>query len=77
MKKQELLKRAWQDKDFVAAFRSEIWNKHKGEDAHTLKFSSFDLRGTYERLKSKGWDQVFKPLDADHAVRIIIDQQPS
>ena len=76
-KKQELLKRAWQDKDFVAAFRSEIWNKHKGEDAHALKFSSFDLRGTYERLKSKGWDQVFKPLDADHAVRIIIDQQPS
>lgn len=68
--KRELLDRARYDKGFVSEFRSDIWNKHKGEEG-PLKHSSFDLRATYERLKSEGgWDKVFTPLEPGHAIDV-------
>lgn len=72
-----LHKRAWQDQGFVQQFRREIANAHFGEEGHVLQYSSFDLRGLYARLKSKGWDAVFTPLDAAHPLQgIATSRQP-
>ncbi len=59
--------RAWQDKGFVSEFYSLMSNRDK-----SLPNMNYNLRGLYDELKTKGWDNAFSPLPETHPLRASI-----
>ena len=59
------LKRARQDEGFIDAYEKSV----RSQNSHDKM--DFDLRGLYTRIQEQGWNNIFKPLPADHPLMII------
>jgi hypothetical protein len=58
-----LLRRAWQDEEFVRHFNLHVWSDTDDKN--------FDLMPLYEKIKQNGWDSIFPKLESAHPIRVI------
>lgn len=58
--------RSWQDLSFMQQFYRLMHNHNA-----SLPNVDHNLRGLYDVLKEKGWDEVFSPLNENHPVTIV------
>ena len=54
--------RAWQDKKFVEDFYHYMWNRDPEINM------SYNLRGLYDALKDRSWDEIFGILPTSHPI---------